>query len=36
MTFLAVIGAVGITIVVAAIVAGVVMQYCDDDPDWRL
>ncbi len=36
MTFLAVIGAVGLALVVAAIIAGCVMQYYDDDPDWLL
>ena len=36
MTFFAVIGAVGVTLVVVAIVAGCVMQYFDDDPDWLL
>lgn len=36
MTFLAVIGAAGFALVIVAIVAGCVMQYYDDDPDWRL
>jgi hypothetical protein len=36
MTFFAVIGAAGLLLVVAAIVAGCVMQYFDDDPDWLL
>jgi FlaG/FlaF family flagellin (archaellin) len=36
MTVFAVIGGLAVAFIVAAIVAGCVMQYYDDDPDWLL
>lgn len=34
MTILSVIGGIAILVIIAAIVAGCVMQYYDDEPDW--